>query len=76
MFDSELSVLSGQSQIAPYTTGGRAKRIFDIFFASITLLALLPLFVFVATNWLNYLVLDRSFSVIGVLATVAGTSYA
>lgn len=47
MFDGELSVLLGRSKVAPYTTGGKAKRIFDVIFASITLLMFLPLFAFV-----------------------------
>jgi exopolysaccharide production protein ExoY len=47
MFDGELSVLLGRSKVAPYTTGGKAKRIFDLFISLITLFAFLPLFVFV-----------------------------
>jgi exopolysaccharide production protein ExoY len=47
MFDGELSMLLGRSKVAPYTTGGKAKRIFDLFISLITLFAFLPLFVFV-----------------------------
>jgi exopolysaccharide production protein ExoY len=47
MFDGELSVLLGRSKVAPNTTGGKAKRIFDVIVASITLFVFLPLFVFV-----------------------------
>lgn len=47
MFDGELSVLLGRSKVAPYTTGGKAKRIFDVIVASITLFLFLPLFAFV-----------------------------
>jgi len=52
MFDGELSVLLGQFKVAPYTTGGKAKRIFDVIVASLTLIAFLPLFSFVAL-WLK-----------------------
>jgi undecaprenyl-phosphate galactose phosphotransferase len=44
MFDGELSVLLGQSKVAPYTIGGKSKRIFDVIIASITLIVFLPLF--------------------------------
>ena len=47
MFDGELSVLLGQSKVAPYTIGGKSKRIFDVLIASITLIVFLPLFAFV-----------------------------
>ena len=47
MFDGELSVLLGQSKVAPYTIGGKSKRIFDVIIASITLIVFLPLFAFV-----------------------------
>ena len=47
MFDGELSVLFGQSKVAPYTIGGKSKRIFDVLIASITLIVFLPLFAFV-----------------------------
>jgi exopolysaccharide production protein ExoY len=47
MFDGELSVLLGQSKDAPYTIGGKSKRIFDVLIASITLIVFLPLFAFV-----------------------------
>ena len=47
MFDGELSVLLGQSKVAPYTIGGKSKRIFDVLIASITLIMFLPLFAFV-----------------------------
>jgi exopolysaccharide production protein ExoY len=47
MFDGELSVLLGQSKAAPYTIGGKSKRIFDVIIASITLIVFLPLFAFV-----------------------------
>ena len=47
MFDGELSVLFGQSKVAPYTIGGKSKRIFDVIIASITLIVFLPLFAFV-----------------------------
>ena len=47
MFDGELSVLFGQSKVAPYTIGGKSKRIFDVIIASITLIVFLPLFSFV-----------------------------
>jgi Undecaprenyl-phosphate galactose phosphotransferase WbaP len=47
MFDGELSVLLGQSKVAPYTIGGKSKRIFDVIIASITLVMFLPLFAFV-----------------------------
>lgn len=48
MFDGQLSVLFGQSKVAPYTTGGKTKRIFDLLIAATTLFVLFPLFVFVA----------------------------
>jgi len=44
MFDGELSVLLGQSKVAPYLIGGKSKRIFDVIIASITLIVFLPLF--------------------------------
>jgi len=47
MFDGELSVLLGQSKVAPYTIGWKSKRIFDVLIASITLIVFLPLFAFV-----------------------------
>ena len=47
MFDGELSVLLGQSKVAPYSIGGKSKRIFDVIIASITLIVFLPLFAFV-----------------------------
>ncbi len=47
MFDGELSVLLGQPKVAPYTIGGKSKRIFDVIIASITLIVFLPLFAFV-----------------------------
>ena len=47
MFDGELSVLLGQSKVAPYSIGGKSKRIFDVIIASITLFVFLLLFAFV-----------------------------
>ena len=47
MFDGEISVLLGQSKVAPYTIGGKSKRIFDVIIACITLIVFLPLFAFV-----------------------------
>lgn len=47
MFDGELSVLMGRSKVAPYIIGGKAKRVFDLLIASLTLFAFLPLFMFV-----------------------------
>jgi len=47
MFDSEMSVALGQSKIAPYSIGGKTKRIFDLISASITLVVFSPLFLFV-----------------------------
>jgi exopolysaccharide production protein ExoY len=47
MFDGELSVLLGQSKVAPYTIGGKSKRIFDVIIACIILIVCLPLFAFV-----------------------------
>jgi exopolysaccharide production protein ExoY len=47
MFDGELFVLLGQTKTAPYTIGGKTKRIFDITIASITLFVFSPLFVFI-----------------------------
>ena len=47
MYDGQLSVHLERSKVAPYTIGGRTKRIFDIIVASITLFVFSPLFVFV-----------------------------
>ena len=50
MLDAELSTLLRQSTNTQYAVGGRTKRIFDVFIASIMLIVTLPLFlcVFVA----------------------------
>ncbi|HUI21808.1 MAG TPA: sugar transferase [Methylocella sp.] len=42
-----MSVALGQSKIAPYSIGGKTKRIFDLISASITLVVFSPLFLFV-----------------------------
>jgi Undecaprenyl-phosphate galactose phosphotransferase WbaP len=48
MFDGQLSVLFGQSKVAPFSTGAKTKRIFDLLIAAATLFVLFPLFAFVA----------------------------
>ncbi len=48
MFDGELSVRFEQSNTAPYSIGGKTKRIFDLVAASIILIVFLPLITFVA----------------------------
>lgn len=45
MFDAQLSVLLGQAKDSTFTTGGKAKRIFDLVVSTITFIIFLPLFV-------------------------------
>ena len=48
MFDAELSMLLGLSKVAPYTVGGKTKRIFDLVVSLTTLFFFLPLFACIA----------------------------